>query len=113
MTNNSQTQAQAIVRLNDMFRTTLQSGTVILTEEIRVFSEEEQAVILAAVQNFWAFTADNDPHEEHDFGNFLFNNTQILFKIDYYDLNMEFLSENPADPNLTRRVLTIMLAEEY
>jgi hypothetical protein len=36
-----------------------------------------------------------------------------MFKIDYYDQNMEYGSPDPADPRLTRRVLTIMLASDY
>lgn len=36
-----------------------------------------------------------------------------FFKIDYYDLNYEFMSKNPANPDITNRVLSIMLAEEY
>ena len=59
------------------------------------------------------FTADNDPHEEHDFGNFELAGHKFFFKIDYFDANMEFGSENPADLTKTTRVLTIMLAEEY
>ena len=34
-------------------------------------------------------------------------------KLDYFDKELKFGSENPADPSKTTRVLTIMLAEEY
>ena len=59
------------------------------------------------------FTEDNDPHGEHDFGSFELAGRKFFWKIDYYDANMEFGSEDPADPAKTTRVLTIMLAEEY
>jgi hypothetical protein len=36
-----------------------------------------------------------------------------MFKIEYYDENMEYGSPDPADAKLRRRVLTIMLAGEY
>ena len=36
-----------------------------------------------------------------------------FWKIDYYDHALENGSENPADPEITRRVLTIMRADEY
>ena len=38
---------------------------------------------------------------------------KIIAKIDYYDLNYEFMSENPANPDITNRVLTIMTVYEY
>jgi hypothetical protein len=38
---------------------------------------------------------------------------KIFWKIDTYDLDMQAMSPNPANPAVTHRVLTIMLASEY
>lgn len=38
---------------------------------------------------------------------------RIFWKIDYFDSCYEYGSEDPTDPAATRRVLTIMRAEEY
>ena len=45
--------------------------------------------------------------------NFEIDGQDLLWKIDYYDNELEYGSPNPADPNVTRRVLTILLADEY
>jgi hypothetical protein len=66
-----------------------------------------------AVRDFDAFTPDNDPYGEHDFGAFELDGQKLFWKIDYYDTGLKYGSLSPADPRLTRRVLTIMLAEEY
>jgi hypothetical protein len=38
---------------------------------------------------------------------------EIFFKIDYLDQAVTCHSPDPADPSVTKRVITIMLAEEY
>lgn len=67
---------------------------------------------------FDAFTEDNDPHHEHDFGSIDYEGNRIFWKIDYYDhasfgTGRDMGSEDPSDAAKTLRVLTVMLAEEY
>jgi hypothetical protein len=68
---------------------------------------------LAAVRDFADFTPSNDPHDEHDWGAFTLDGQRLNWKIDCYDTALKYGSEDPSDPEKTRRVLTIMLAEEY
>ena len=102
-----------IKTLNDNFRKTFTGGQVLLTAGINSKPTDDVANILSMVRNFNKFTPDNDPYGEHDFGSFDYKGNKIFWKIDYYDLNNKYLSANPADLNITNRVLTIMLAEEY
>jgi hypothetical protein len=105
--------AWKIRALNDAFRRTFIGGKVMMTAGIAALPDAAQAAVLDEVRKFDAFTADNDPHGEHDFGSFEVDGRKIFWKIDYYDAAMEFGSEDPADPAKTTRVLTIMLASEY
>jgi hypothetical protein len=73
----------------------------------------EQSAIREAVESFDAFTEDNDPYGEHDFGAFRHGGHHIFWKIDYYNPDLTGGSEDPGDPSKTCRVLTIMLACEY
>ena len=102
-----------IKTLNDNFRKTFTGGQVLLTAGINSKPVDDVANILSMVRSFNKFTPDNDPYGEHDFGSFDYKGDKIFWKIDYYDLNNKYLSANPADPNITNRVLTIMVAEEY
>ena len=67
--------------------------------------------IYTAVRNFSRFTEDNDPYGEHDFGSLEIHGQRIFWKIDYYDEDLKYWCD-PLDSKC-RRVLTIMLAEEY
>lgn len=102
-----------IKTLNDNFRKTFTGGRVLLTAGIDSKPADDIANIMLLVQNFNNFTPDNDPYGEHDFAAFDYKGDKIFWKIDYYDLNNEYLSENPADPTITNCVLTVMLADEY
>ena len=102
-----------IKTLNDNFRKTFSGGRVMLTCGINAKSQSEQAEILNQVRYFNNFTTANDPYNEHDFGCFNYKGEQIYWKIDYYDKNYQYCSEDPSNPNITNRVMTIMLAEEY
>jgi Protein of unknown function (DUF3768) len=37
----------------------------------------------------------------------------VFFKVEYFDLIRGMHSPDPADPSVTERVMTIMLASEY
>ncbi|MBR1601008.1 MAG: DUF3768 domain-containing protein [Alphaproteobacteria bacterium] len=103
-----------IKTLNDNFRKTFTGGQVLLTAGIDSLPTSDVANIMLLVQNFTDFTPDNDPYGEHDFGSFMYNGSKIFWKIDYYDrFNTCYASENPADPIITKRVLTIMFADEW
>ena len=84
---------------------------MIVTEGVQAL--EDVDVLLRQVQLFDAFTPDNDPFSEHDFGSIQLAENTIFWKIDYYDLDLHMHSPDPSYETVTARVLTIMLAEEY
>lgn len=108
-------QAARIRELNDHFRRMLPAttGRVLVTAGVNDQGPEFVARALGAVASFDTFTSDNDPHREHDFGAFKLDGEKLFWKIDYYDSAGEMGSEDPSDPTVTLRVLTVMLAEEY
>ena len=110
---NKKDQSAAIRDLNDAFRRTLKGGTLLLTSGIIALGAEAQAKIIAAVRAFDAFTPDNDPWGEHDFGSLDFAGERVFFKLDYFDPTRAMHSDDPTDPSQTERVMTIMLAREY
>lgn len=106
-------QTRKIAILNDAFRTTFLSGTVCVTAGLHLLGDEFVKAALLAVREFKTFTEDNDPHAEHDFGALEIEGRKLFWKIDYFDPTMTIGAEDPANASTTRRVLTVMLAEEY
>ncbi len=115
----TQNSTNPIAKLNDKARANWfdrRYCRTLLTHGIRALIEQNnddlQGLMLPLV-NFDDFTPDNDPYGEHDFGSFHWGGDKIFWKIDYYDLSYQYGSEDPANPVITRRVLTVMLASEY
>jgi hypothetical protein len=121
------TRAERIARLNDLARRAMGIACVVVaTEGIRALPEADQSQLRELVETFDAFTPDNDPYGERDFGAIhqavdgVWSASRpvdvavtVFWKIDAYDRALRFGSDDPADPAVTRRVLTIMLASEY
>lgn len=69
--------------------------------------------VIEIVRGFETFTEDNDPYGTHEFGSFTFEGETCFWKIDLYDVDLQFGSPDPTDLSQTMRVITIMLASEY
>ena len=63
---------------------------------------------MQAVREFDEFGERNDPNKEHDFGAVLVNGKNVYWKIDYYDHELKYNSDEPCDALVTERVLTLM-----
>ena len=127
MTADTLSRSERIARLKDRARQAMGLACVaVATEGFRALSDEDQSRVREMVEYFDAFTPENDPYGERDFGAIYqvgdgrWTTTRparpsetVFWKIDAYDRELRFGSENPADPAVTRRVLTIMLANEF
>ena len=123
-------QAARIARLNDLARSAMGVAcTAVATVGFRSLPEADQSQVRELIETFDAFSEDNDPHGERDFGCVYQlgdgqwtterprvrddERERVFWKLDYYDHDLRFASEDAADPAVTRRVLTIMLSDEY
>lgn len=89
------------------------TGQRVMTDGVISHDIEFIRECIVAVANFTAFSEDNDPRGEHDFGLMTICDERVMWKIDYYDTDFRYGSEDPADHAKTARVLTILLASEY
>ena len=126
----AQEQTARIARLNDMARRAMGVAcTAVATVGFRSLPASDQSCVRELIETFDAFDEDNDPHSERDFGA-VYQLTdgrwtterprlrddereRVFWKLDYYDRAMRFASVDAANPAITRRVLTIMLADGY
>jgi Protein of unknown function (DUF3768) len=119
-----------IACLNDAARSAMGVAcTAVATVGFRSLPEADQSQVRELIETYDVFDEDNDPHGERDFGCVYQlgdgrwtterprlcddERERVFWKLDYYDRDLQFGSEDAANPAVTRRVLTIMLADEY
>src|SRR5665647_3967186 len=90
--------------LNDQLRRAQVGGTTMLSAGLVAFFEKDLAAVVELVRAFDDFSEDNDPYGEHDFGAFEYQGQTINWKIDYYALDMQHGSDDPANAAITKRV---------
>jgi Protein of unknown function (DUF3768) len=102
--------ATKIAELNDHLRRTFTGGRVLMTAAVAALDPSAQIELLERVRSFVDFSADNDPHREHDFGVVTVEGERYFWKIDLYE---EPEVKDSNGERVVNRVVTIMLAEEY
>ena len=106
---------EKIAQLNDKARKGRLPGStkMMLTRVVAALPDETISTLRRNVAQFDAFTEDNDPYGERDFGAIELEGERYFWKIDYYDRTLRFGAEDPSDMTETVRVLTLMHASEY
>lgn len=84
-----------------------------ISSGVAALNDYDECTLLAKLAAYDAFNRDNDPHGERDFGSFRLFGASLFWKIDYYDCAMEYGSQNQSCPAVTKRVLTVMKADEW
>ena len=99
--------------LNTQLRRTLKGGRITSTAGFYYLGGPLRERFFQAISDFNDFNPDNDPFDEHDFGKVEIEGVTVFWKIDYYDIDLMGHSPDPSSPEVTQRVLTLMLATEY
>lgn len=107
------TRQERIRQLNDDLRCRARGGQVVVTQGITQLEKGTLPKIISAITAFDDFTDANDPYGEHDYGTVTVGGFKVYWKIDYYDRQLQYVSPDAANPDVTTRVMTIYLASEY
>lgn len=104
---------ELIRHFNDELRRNLTRGGAFMTLGVAALGSDIAERIFDAIMLCDSFCYDSDPYGERDFGSIKIEGHTIFWKIDYYSNDMSQGSPDPSDPSVTKRIITIMLAEEY
>jgi hypothetical protein len=110
-------QTALIASQNDRFRTNPAGsgfpGRFVLTAGVAEYGDGFAIECIAAMQAYDSFSEDNDPYHTHEMGLMTIRGERVYWKIDLYDVDYRMGSDDPSNPEVTRRVLTVLLAREY
>ncbi len=102
-----------IASQNDEFRRTFTGGCVETSKGIDALDTYTQSCVYQFIRTSKNFSGDIDPFDERDLGGFVIGVHRIVWKIENQGKDKAEKSPDPSNPELTTRILKIMLAEEY
>ena len=116
-----QEMAAVIAAQNDAFRRNIASpgetdvpeGRVVITCGVEKQGPAFVVEALRKIASFDDFTDDCDPDGWHTMAAVEVGPLTVWAKIDLYDRDYRFGSDAPADPEHTRRVLTVLFPDEW
>ncbi len=92
-----------IVELNDQFRSTFKGGRMQMSRSVYELEPQLRGRALWVLSKHSKF----DPESEHDWGTFIFGGYAFEWRIEYRSASGSGLSPDPANPDVTFRVLTL------
>lgn len=108
--------SKKIALLNDRFRKNIGNGSEVFVTQ--AFAQKGNAFVFAAINfvkyyEFSKIDMGDNPYGENDFIVGEIDGTKFFFKIDCYDNELNYGSEDPSNPKITRRIGTFLLPEDY
>jgi len=104
--------AVAIAFYNDAFRRT-PGPRWNVSAKVRALGAEFNFAAKVAVSRAEAFEVSDEIEGEHDRGTVIVDGRTLYWQIDCRDITLTARSPDMANPVVTRRMMTIMLAGEY
>jgi hypothetical protein len=97
-----------IIALNDRLRTTFKGGRVQMTPSVYELDDRLRGRALSVLARYDSF----HPDSEHDCGTFIFAGYSFEWRIEYRSQDGTGMSPDPADPDMTLRVLTLYAIDD-
>lgn len=104
---------QRLRQLNNAFRKTGEGGITTISMAVHAIGPKAVSEIRAAIAAFTGFDSSGSEESEHDYGTINYQGQMVYWKIDYFDEDVAFASSDATDPDVTVRVMTILLASDF